>query len=504
MHLAGIIVSLMFAAGVGAWSPPAQPDAVAAAYRQFHAGDTAEARRTFERLVAADPTSLPARFGLLSVVGDVARTEPALETEFVRQLDLFLRDAEARQARSAADDEALFYLENGYLLRSLYRIRKDRMWAAARDAARAKRVGDAYVKRHPGHGDAYLALGSYNYYVAIAPAFVRVLRVFLLLPSGNRAEGLRQIERAYTEGSLFAPYAALVLMEIYATYEGRVADALRIGERLAREFPANPAVQFQLAQLYFSPGVESYVKAGEQFETAIAIETRRGGHRPERFLAELGLAAALQQQWRLDEAIRLLTGTIDEAPATPAWVVPRFLLRRANYRALLGDTGAADDVRRVLANGAWRDRHGQARDLLKWIETRRASGEAAVSTALIPANRLAAERRWGEAEAAYEAVRRRYPDDPQVQYRVGAMQFARGDVERSVPAFTAVAANRRAPAWLRAEALLRVARAHDLAGRRAEAKKIYERIVDDYEQENASGAARVGLISPYRRQNPVP
>ena len=499
VNLAGIGLSFVLAAGGPA--PSLQHDgAVVAAYRKFFAGEPAEARREFERLVAADPESLPARFGLLSVVGEIARTEPALETEFARQLDAFVRDADARRTRSATDDEALFYAENGYMLRSLYQIREDRVWAAARDAARAKRLAEAYIRRHPEHGDAYLALGSYNYYVAIAPAFVRVLRVFLFLPSGNRAEGLKQIERAYREGGLFSPYAALVLMEIYGTYEGRTQDALQIGERLARDYPANPVVQLQLGQLYFSPAVEDFVRAGEQFDAAMAIETRRGGDRPEKYLAQLGLAAALERQWRLDDAVRLLTATIDAAPPKPAWVLPRFLLRRANYRALLADPRAAEDARRVLANGAWKDRFKQARDLLKWMETRRASGEAAVYALLAPGNRLASSRRWSDAEAAYEEVRRAHGDDPQVRYRVAELQFARGNSEASVPAFTAISRDRTAPGWLKAEALLHVARAHDLAGRRAEAKAVYDRVVDDFEREDAAEGARIGLVAPYQRR----
>ena len=47
--------------------------------------------------------------------------------------------------------------------------------------------------------------------------------------------------------------------------------------------------------------------------------------------------------------------------------------------------------------------------------------------------------------------------------------------------------------------MLNLAWTHDIAGRRAEAVAVYKTIVDKYENEAASGAARVGLISPYRR-----
>jgi predicted GNAT family acetyltransferase len=495
------VLSILVAAIGVAGTVRAADDPLLAAYRQFYAGEREEARRQFERLVAANPSALPARFGLLQVIGDQARTQPELSAEFERQLDAFLRDADARHSRSESDDEALFYLENGYVLRSLFRVREDHLWGAARDAARSKRLAEAYISRHPEHGDAYLGLGLYNYYVAIAPAYVRVLRVLLFLPPGSRADGLKQIERTYTQGSLFSYHAALVLMELYGTYEGRAEEAVRIGERLAREYPGNPAVQFQLAELYLSPGIENYGRAAEQYRAVIAREQRRPDVRSDRYLAELGLASALQQQWRLDEAVRLLTSTINVKPASPAWVMPRFLLRRANYRALLGDPAAADDARTVLANRAWKDRHKQATELLKWMDTRRASGEAAIYALLIPANRLVAERRWSEASAAYETIRRDHPNDPQVRFRAANLQFERGDAEGSMPAFAALAAESEAPGWLRSQALLHIARAHDLAGRRAEAKKVYQRIVDDYDDESAADAARIGLLAPYRRRS---
>ena len=55
------------------------------------------------------------------------------------------------------------------------------------------------------------------------------------------------------------------------------------------------------------------------------------------------------------------------------------------------------------------------------------------------------------------------------------------------------------PAWLRAQAMLNLAWTHDLAGRRADATRLYKRIVDDFDREAAAGPARIGLITAYRR-----
>jgi tetratricopeptide (TPR) repeat protein len=332
------------------------------------------------------------------------------------------------------------------------------------------------------------------------PTFAKVVRTFLFLPSGNRAEGLRQLERAYSQGSLFAFQAGMMLMQIYGSFENRPSDGVAIGERFAREYPDNPDVRLQLAELYVGPAVEDYAGAASLYERVLAAEAKRDTPRPLPVVrAQLGLASALQQQWKLEDAIKVVSAAIDAKPEKPVWAMPILLLRRANYRALLDDPGAEQDTRTVLNDPRWKDRHKAADGQLKWMTGRRASGEAAVYATLIRGNRLAAERRWNEAAQAYESVRRDHPDDPQVRYRLASMQFARGDDAGAALVASGLAADRRAPRWIRASSLLIVARAHDLAGRRAEAKRTYQTIVDDYERENAAWPARVGLLTPYRR-----
>ena len=478
----------------------AQDDPVLAGYQRFYRGDKDGARADLEKFLAAHPSSLPARFALAQVFVDRVRDDRNLQAEVERQLDSFINDAGARYDRSEKDDEALFYLANAHMVRAAYRYNHDKgMWGAARDGAKSKRYSDAYVKRHPEHGDAYFALGTYNYYVELAPSFIKVIRPLLFLPAGNRAEGLKQLERAYTTGSLFSFQAGMVLMEVYGSFEGRPAEGVRVGEALSRGYPDNPSVQFALAELYLGPAVEDPAKAARQYERVIANEGRRKDKRPTLYQAQLGLVASLQQQWLGEDAIRILSSTIEANPSSPAWVVPLFLERRANYRSLAGDAKAADDVRRVLAEPKWKDRHKGATDLLQWIEHRHANGDAAVYASLIPGNRLVAERKWDEAAAAYETVRRDRPNDPQVRFRLATLRFQRGDADGASALAGPLAAERTAPNWIRAYALLMVARAHDLGGRREDAKRTYSKIVDDFDREGAAWPARVGLITPYAR-----
>ena len=273
IRLRGVIPILALCFGLAAGEPASSAqDDVYAGYQRFHRGDVEGARQHLQGLLAATPGRLPVRFALLEILQQQADGNRALEPEFEKTLEAFMADAEARYERSDKDDEALFYLANAHLVRAAYRVDHDKgMWGAARDGARSKRYIDAYVKKHPEHGDAYFALGTYNYYVEIAPAFIKFIRPLLFLPAGDRAAGLKQIERAYTQGSLFSYRAGMTLMEIYGSFEGRPADGIRIGEQLASAYPENSEVLFELAELHAGPAVEDYAKAAAQYERAAAF-----------------------------------------------------------------------------------------------------------------------------------------------------------------------------------------------------------------------------------------
>jgi hypothetical protein len=481
----------------------AQPgDPIAAAYQRLYAGDPDEALQQFDALHAQNPQQLPAWFGSLFTGFARLQADDSGEAAFEQSLDEFLAAADARYSRSRADAEALFYLGHASMLRAAYRLSEDKgMWGAARDAARAKGYAEQYIRQHPEHGDAYLTLGIYNYFVGIAPTFAKVLRVLLFMPGGNRMEGLAQLERAARDGSLFAPLAQGLVGNLYGAFEGRLRDAVATTERLTTQYPGNSMVRLSLAQLYAHPTVEAYDRAAAQYRAVIdhAPSTSLVGQ-SERLAATLGLAALRRIQWRLDEAIALLQPTIDHPVEKPAWVVPTFLLQRANYRMLLNDPKAADDVRRVLGNPKMAKWHKEAREDARTIDAwLQRSTDAALYASLIPGNQLVADERWDEARAFYVRAGTAANARWQVQYRLAVLDFSRGDYARATPALESlVAANAKMPDWLKASALLHLAWTRDLAGRRADALTLYKRILDDYDDETAAGPARVGLLTPYK------
>jgi len=480
-------------------------DPILAGYTQIYSGDREGAYAHFEALHAREPESLAVWYGFLYVTQTRLGTQPSLEPSFEKGIEQFLAKADQRYGRSHADAEALFYLASGHLLRAQYRFEHDKgIWGAARDAAKAKGYSDEYLKQHPEHGDAYLTQGIYNYYVGIAPSFVRVLRVLLFLPSGNRGEGLTQLEKTARDGNLFAPMAEEILVDAYSGIERRVADAVRIAERLHQRFPQNFDYQVTLGQLYASPTLEAYGRASEQFNAVIA-QTSSSTSMDQlrvRYRAILGLADLKRSQWQLEDAIALMTPPIDANVSKPAFVLPACLLRRGGYRGLLNDPNAADDLRRVLNDPKMNAYHKAAERQIATLDERRRTDEGAIYAQLIPGNRLAAERRWDEARAEYDKVGGAHPGDWQVRYRLAYLDFQRGNYDAASTALAQIVASAaKLPRWLRSTAMLNLAWTHDIGGRRTEAVKLYKKIVDEYEDQAAANAARLGLLTPYRAKS---
>jgi tetratricopeptide (TPR) repeat protein len=343
--------------------------------------------------------------------------------------------------------------------------------------------------------------GMYNYFVDLAPSFVHIFRFLMFLPAGNRAGGLTDIEYAAAHGTLFGRMAQLQLVPIYGALEGRPAEAIALGERLERALPANDEAAFALADVYSSPAVESRDQAGRVYQEVIdrhrTDDTSDGVTARARAL--YGVAGARFDAWRCDEALGILSRTIDAPGAAPDWVLPRFLLRRSGYRLLLNDRQAGDDAQRVLNDPAMARWHDDARDVLKRVAEYQSRADPALYAALVPANRLVVEGQYAEARERYEALARGHMDEPQVRYRLAYLDFAQGLDAQARPTFEALATTRGAPDWVRASSWLYVGRIDDLSGRRAAAMRAYQKVVDDYSNERASLAAQVGVITPYQR-----
>ena len=130
-------------------------------------------------------------------------------------VDRAIRATEDWTERAPDDAEAWFYLGGAYAARVQWRVLREERVAAARDGKRIKQALERAIELSPGLEDAYFGIGLYQYYADVAPAAAKVLRFFLMLPGGDKTEGLAQMLRARNGGRLLQGEADYQLHLIY-------------------------------------------------------------------------------------------------------------------------------------------------------------------------------------------------------------------------------------------------------------------------------------------------
>lgn len=164
----------------------------------------------------------------------------AKDARFERMADGAIEAAEAWTEREPMRAEAWFYLGGGYGARAQWRALRDRTLAAARDGKRIKEALEHALVLDPSLQDAYFGIGLYRYYADVAPTVARILRWLLLLPGGDRVDGLAQMLRARSAGQLLASEADYQLALIYLWYEHQPARSLELLAALRARHPHNP------------------------------------------------------------------------------------------------------------------------------------------------------------------------------------------------------------------------------------------------------------------------
>jgi len=259
--------------------------------------------------------------------------------------------AAAWTAREPARAEAWFYLAGAYGARAQWRVLRGERLAAARDGREIRHALERAVTLDPAMADASFALGLYRYYADVVPLALRILRWMLLLPGGDREEGLRQMLRARRAGLLAAGDADYQLHLVYLWYEKQPERALGFLTDLATRHPHNPHFRQTIAEIqdfYLDDTPASL----QTWEALLEAARRREVARPDIAVANarLGIASQLDQLSRGDAALAHLHAVIAERPAAPYAVVARAHLQLGETLDRLGrTTDAAAAYRAAIA-----------------------------------------------------------------------------------------------------------------------------------------------------------
>lgn len=160
-----------------------------------------------------------------------------------RRMEASLASAEklagARLAANPDDADALFALALASGLRADYlSLIEARNVAALSPTKHASEWAERLLKADPGYADAYLATGLTKYIIGSTPAPIRWM-LWIGGYSGDKKEGLRELQLTADKGRYLAPFARLLLAIAYLR-QGERARALGLLEQLREEFPENP------------------------------------------------------------------------------------------------------------------------------------------------------------------------------------------------------------------------------------------------------------------------
>jgi len=146
--------------------------------------------------------------------------------------------------------EMQFYAGMGDAMAArLYGLRGENR-ATARAGIHAREHFLRAIQLDPNLTDADFGLGLYNYYADTLSAIAKVLSFFMGIPSGNKQEGIRQLEQDMAEGVLTPPAARFYLTLNLHRYDQQYERALAVIAPLVEKYPTNPLFQFAQGDLY--------------------------------------------------------------------------------------------------------------------------------------------------------------------------------------------------------------------------------------------------------------
>jgi tetratricopeptide (TPR) repeat protein len=242
----------------------------------------------------------------------------ALDAPFQSRIDAAIEAAEAWTRREPQRAEAWFYVGAAYGARAQWRVLRREHLGAARDGKRIKEALERALALDSRLQEAYFGIGLYHYYADVAPASAKILRWLLLLPGGDRTEGLQQMMRAREHAELLRDEADYQLHLIYLWYEKQPQRALELLTSLVDRHPRNPLFPQLIAQVQ-DVYLHDLAASLRTWQSLLAAGRTHRVAYPElaEMRARLGIASVFERLDEHEAAIEQLRAVIAAKPLAP-------------------------------------------------------------------------------------------------------------------------------------------------------------------------------------------
>ena len=424
----------------------------------------------------------------------------SLDAKLSEQAEHAIASTEAWADREPQSAEAQFYAGAAYAVRVQWRVLREEKLAAARDGKRIKQALDRAIALDPGLEDAYFGRGLYQYYADVAPAAAKVLRFLLLLPGGNRTEGLAGMERTRTEGKLLQGEADYQLQLVYLWYEKRADLATDLLASLHERYPGSPLFASELADVqdrYLHDITASLATWRELL--AAARDERVNDPALAEAEARLGAARQLEALHETDRAIELVRPVIDARAPRPYGALAAAYLALGEGEDRLGHRDSAIAAYRLALGAIAPGAPDPANIRRRAGESMRRSPDQAHAEAYrmsLEGLRKLEQADASSADALLARSLRLDPADPVTRYRYGRALEARRETADAIDAFeTTIRSAGACPAPIVASAYLEAARLHERLAHRQQAIDYYRAASTSFGGSKETRAAAIRALS---------
>jgi hypothetical protein len=164
----------------------------------------------------------------------------SFDSQFFAAVDRALNSSRRMLVNPETKATGLFYSGIARGLRGqLYSLRKQTSKSASEGKQMRADLMEAVSRDSLLAPDAYLGLGSYNYYVDVLSPLLKIFRFLLRIPGGDRRNGLEQLRMASQRATLFAPEAQYELARILGVREELHSESMALFRDLSGRYPGN-------------------------------------------------------------------------------------------------------------------------------------------------------------------------------------------------------------------------------------------------------------------------
>lgn len=212
--------------------------------KQIYSIEFTNAEETFRKLIGDYPELPAGRFFLAmidwwKILLDL--DNESLDDNFFAKLEDVIYQCDEILESNPKNVEALFFKGGAIGFRGRLRAIRESWLKAADDGREALPIVQRASKLDPTNMDVQLGFGIYNYYADVIPNRYPLLKpLMIFFPSGNKDQGLAQLENTAYNGKYAKYEARYFLMTLYYQFENNSYKADEFAKLLTEEFPNNP------------------------------------------------------------------------------------------------------------------------------------------------------------------------------------------------------------------------------------------------------------------------